>query len=151
MREYHTFGEYIKLHELTPSEEDYIEMIYRIQLNNNAVKVVELANSLNVSKPSVSKMIKRLQGKDLLNHESYGDIRLNDRGEKVGQSLLDRHNTVEYFLKIIGVSQSLHDETEKIEHTISLETLECITSFVRFLENNDDLLKRYNEFINKNM
>lgn len=149
MRQYHTFGEYIKLHELSPSEEDYIEMIYRLQLTNDGVKVVELASSLNVSKPSVSKMVKRLQSKDLLVHEHYGDIRLNDKGEKIGQSLLDRHNTVEEFFRIIGVTNNLHDETEKIEHTLSIETLGCIMTFVNFFKENEDILDEYNNYISE--
>lgn len=146
---YHTFGEYIKLHELTPSEEDYLEMIYRLQLTNNEVKVVALASSLNVSKPSVSKMVKRLQNKNLLIHENYGDIKLNEKGEKIGYSLLNRHNAVEEFLRIIGVSNNLHDETEKIEHTVSFETLNCIMSFVNFYKENDNILDMYNAYISK--
>lgn len=150
MKEYHTFGEYIKLHELTPSEEDYIEMIYRIQLNNSTTKVVELANSLNINKASVSKMVKRLEAKDLLIHKSYGDIKLTEKGFDIGKSLLYRHNTVGSFLEIIGVKNNLHDETEKVEHTINVETLECITNLVDFFNENNDILAKYNEFLMKN-
>lgn len=149
MREYHTFGEYIKLHELTPSEEDYIEMIYRVQIDNGTTKVVELANCLNINKASVSKMIKRLESKDLVIHKSYGDITLTEKGYDIGNSLLYRHNTVESFLEIIGVRNNLHDETEKVEHTISAETIECITNFVNFFNENKDILDEYNNFLIK--
>lgn len=148
MKQYYTFGEYIKLHPLSPSEEDYIEMIYRLQLKNNRVKIVELANALNISKPSASKMVQRLQAKELLTHESYGDIKLNDRGKTLGASLLLRHNTIEEFLRILGLKENLHDETEKIEHTVNFDTLNCITYLVDFFKNNEDVITRFNDFIN---
>ncbi|MGL5347952.1 MAG: metal-dependent transcriptional regulator [Peptostreptococcaceae bacterium] len=147
MKIYHTFGEYIKLHDLSPSEEDYLEMIYRLQLDNNKVKVVELASSLNVSKPSASKMVKRLQAKDLIEHKNYGDIKLNNKGELIGKSLLLRHNTIEEFLKILGIKENLHDETEKIEHTVSHFTLDCIRSLVNFFNENEDIFIRFDDFI----
>lgn len=147
LKTYHTFGEYIKLHDLSPSEEDYLEMIYRLQLDGDKVKVVELANSLNVSKPSTSKMVKRLQTKDLIEHEYYGDIKLSNKGELIGKSLLLRHNTIEEFLKLLGLNENLHDETEKIEHTVSHFTLDCIRSLVNFFNENEDIIIRFDNFI----
>ena len=38
LSEYFTFSEYMKNNKLTPSEEDYVEMIYRIYLKNGNVK-----------------------------------------------------------------------------------------------------------------
>lgn len=143
MNEYYTFNEYIKVNELTPSEEDYLEMIYRLQLQSDNVKVAQLAQSLNVKTPSASNMVKRLQSKELLIHENYGNLLLTTRGNQIGMALLLRHNTIESFLKIIGMKNNLHDETEKIEHTISEETLEKILRLVNFFTDNPDILKQY--------
>lgn len=143
MSEYYTFGEYIKVHELTPSEEDYVEMIYRLQLQDTHVKVAQLAQSLNVKPPSASKMVKQLQCKDLLIHENYGNLVLNDKGKKIGKSLLLRHNTIESFLKLIGLQNNLHEETEKIEHTINEETLDNILKLVKFFDDNPIILSKY--------
>ncbi|MGL5751360.1 MAG: metal-dependent transcriptional regulator [Paraclostridium sp.] len=83
MNQYYTFNEYLKDNELTPSEEDYLEMIYRLHLGSKQVKVAQLAHSLNVKNPSASKMVKRLQSKNLLNHENYGNLILTDKGMNI--------------------------------------------------------------------
>lgn len=147
-KEYYTFNEYIKNNELTPSEEDYIEMIYRLYLGGSAIKVAELAVALNVKTPSASKMVKRLDDKKIIEHEKYGCIRLTKIGEEIGKRLLKRHNIVEQFLKMIGVKNKLHEETEKIEHTISEETLEKINLLVEFSLKNKIFIEEFKK-INK--
>lgn len=144
--EYYTFNEYIKNNELSPSEEDYVEMIYRLQLKNNKVKVAELAESLNVKTPSASKMVKRLHDKNILIHEKYGIVRLNYVGEEIGKRLLKRHNAIENFLKTIGVKNNLHEETEKIEHTINEETLKNIIKLVNFFNEKQEIFEEYNKY-----
>lgn len=148
MKQYYTFGEYIKLNNLTPSEEDYIEMIYRLQLKDENVKVAKLAKVLNVKTPSASNMVKRLQSKELLEHESYGELNLTPKGYDIGKFLFVRHNTVSEFLNIIGVKTNLHEETEKIEHTLSIETLNNMMSLVKFFNENKDVLNAYQNYLN---
>lgn len=145
-KEYYTFNEYIKNNMLSPSEEDYIEMIYRLENNNDLVKVVKLATALNVKTPSASRMVKKLSEKGLLNHEKYGVIKLTEIGEVLGRKLLERHNIVERFLTIIGVECQLHNETEKIEHTVSDETLHKIKLLVQFLEVNKNILNEFEKY-----
>ena len=121
--EYYTFNEYMKYNSLTPSEEDYIEMIYRLSLSEDKIKLKEISTSLNIKPPSVTKMIKKLESKNLLIYRKYDYIQLTDIGEIVGKRLFDRHNVVYSFLETIGLKEYIHEETEKIEHTISIETL----------------------------
>ena len=76
IQEYHTFYDYMKQANLTASEEDYIEMIYRLaQPNKIEIRVNELATSLNIKSSSVTKMIKKLNEKNLIIYERYGKIR----------------------------------------------------------------------------
>ena len=63
----------MKNNKLTPSEEDYVEMIYRINLNRGNVQVKDVANELNIKPASVTKMVKKLNDKDIL---EYKKIRL---------------------------------------------------------------------------
>ena len=44
--DYYTFNEYMKNNNLTPSEEDYIEMIYRLTMENDKVQVKDISTSL---------------------------------------------------------------------------------------------------------
>ena len=61
-----------------------------------------------------------------------------------------RHNSIEDFLKIIGVKNNLHEETEKIEHTISDETLKSIIHLVNFFNEKKEIHDIYNTYIELN-
>ena len=146
--EYYTFNEYMKYNSLTPSEEDYIEMIYRLSLSEDKIKLKEISTSLNIKPPSVTKMIKKLESKNLLIYRKYDYIQLTDIGEIVGKRLFDRHNVVYSFLETIGLKEYIHEETEKIEHTISIETLLRIDELINFFKENEALLKKFREYQN---
>ncbi|MDD3392473.1 MAG: iron dependent repressor, metal binding and dimerization domain protein [Bacilli bacterium] len=128
--EFYTFREYMDKN-LTASMEDYIEMIYRLSKNSGYTRIQELAKSLNIRPPSATKMIQKLNEKKLLKYKKYDIIILEAEGKKLGEKLLVRHNMIEELLRYIGVNENnILSETEKIEHTISDETLNCIIKFI---------------------
>ena len=146
MSEYFTFNEYMKNNKLTPSEEDYVEMIYRINLNRGNVQVKDVANELNIKPASVTKMVKKLNDKDILEYKKYDYIKLTEMGYKVGNTLLKRHNTIYKFLEILGVKDSIHEETEKIEHTINYDTLEKMETLINFFSKYQGIYSLLTEF-----
>ncbi|MEW9078275.1 metal-dependent transcriptional regulator [Terrisporobacter glycolicus] len=148
--DYYTFNEYMKNNKLTPSEEDYIEMIYRLNLENDKVQVKDISNKLNIKPPSVTKMIKKLNDKNMLIYKKYDSIELTSLGESVGEKLLSRHNTIKEFLTILGIKESIHEETETIEHTINVETLMKIEELINFFRNNEDVLSRLKSYQEEN-
>ena len=148
--DYYTFNEYMKNNKLTPSEEDYIEMIYRLNLENNKVQVKDISNKLNIKPPSVTKMIKKLNDKNILIYKKYDSIELTSLGESVGEKLLNRHNTIKEFLTILGIKESIHEETETIEHTINVETLMKIEELINFFRKNEDVLSRLKSYQEEN-
>lgn len=121
-------------------------MIYRLSLSEDKIKLKEISTSLNIKPPSVTKMIKKLESKNLLIYRKYDYIQLTDIGEIVGKRLFDRHNVVYSFLETIGLKEYIHEETEKIEHTISIETLLRIDELINFFEENESLLKKFREY-----
>ncbi len=131
---------------LTPCEEDYVEMMYRMYLQSLPIKVNNLANSLNVKPPSVTKMIRKLSLKNIIYFEKYKYITLSNKGLEVGKFLIDRHNTIKKFLEILRVDVDINKETEKIEHTLSNETLSKINSLIIFFENHKNTLKFFHDF-----
>ncbi|WP_455542806.1 metal-dependent transcriptional regulator [Intestinibacter sp.] len=148
MTEYFTFNEYMKNNKLTPSEEDYVEMIYRINLRNENVQVKDVANELNIKPASVTKMVKKLNEKGILEYKKYNHIKLTQMGYKLGETLLKRHNTIHKFLEILGVEHDVHEETEKMEHTISYYTLEKMEMLIDFFSKYEGiygLLKDFQE------
>ena len=129
-KKFHTFKEDMD-RTLTASMEDYIEMIYRLSKDNGYTRINDLAKNLNIKPSSATKMIQKLSETDYLKYQKYGVIVLKEKGYNLGKNLLNRHNTVEEFLKLLKVKdENILQETEKIEHTISDDTLKCIKNFL---------------------
>ncbi len=149
--DFRTFSEYMKKEDnsLTASMEDYLEMIYRLSMHTGFTRVHELSDALNVQPPSTTKMIQKLGELNLLKYEKYGVIMLEENGRKMGESLLKRHNTIESILKILGVSEKIIlAETEKVEHTISDETIKDFEEYVNFIKDNPDVVIKFNTYRN---
>ena len=147
--DFYTFSEYMKKNEntLTASMQDYLEMIYRLSINYGFTRIHELSQALNVQPPSATRMVQRLAELKLINYEKYGVIMLQENGKKLGEALLKRHNDIEIFLKAMGVSEtSILAETEKIEHTISHQTMQCFGQFVSFMDENLEFQKSFSNY-----
>lgn len=143
-QEFHTFGIYMKKisEKMTASMEDYLEMICRLSKETGFTRVYELSNALNVQPPSATMMIQKLAKLNILKYKKYGIVVLEKKGIKLGEMLLKRHKTIESFLTVLGVSNTtILEETEKIEHTISSETLSCFNNFLNFLNQNPGVKK----------
>lgn len=149
-REFYTFRGYLMMQDqqkMTPSMEDYLEMIYRSHLEEGYARTSRLASRLNVQASSVTKTVQKLTGLGLLNYEKYGVIKLTDKGIKLGSFLLKRHILIENFLRIIGVKDScLLRDTEMIEHHLSLNAFNKIKLLYKFLEANPAVLNKFERY-----
>lgn len=149
-RQFHTFRGYQLIKQekahLTPSMEDYLEMIYRNCKKEGYIRIYQLSESLNVQAPSATKTVQKLAEMGLVDYQKYGIIRLTEEGGKIGEFLLNRHMLIESFLSKIGISETLLRDTEMIEHNISMEALEFIEAFDDFLGKNPEILERFRKF-----
>lgn len=134
---------------LSPSMEDYLEMIYRHCLTEGYIRINILAKQLNVKASSASKVAQKLSGMNYIKYAKYGIIQLTEKGQNIGEFLLVRHNAVEKFLDNLGVKSNLLVETELIEHHLSMETLERIEIFNDFALVNTDVIERLHKFKKK--
>ena len=147
---FYTFNEYMKNDEdsLTASMQDYLEMIYRLSVNTGFLRVRELSDALNVQPPSVTKMVQKLAKLKLLKYERYGVIILTEEGKMHGVELLNRHNIIENFLKILGIAEEeILTETEKIEHAISTKTAKCFEHFIEFSKDYQEITNKLKSYI----
>ena len=104
--------------------EDYLEAIYELIDQKGYATSVDLAECLNVSQPSVTKMMLRLDRTELIDYEKYRGIRLTEKGIKLAKSIHERHGIVSEFLRKIGVDENIANrDAEEIEHHIHPETL----------------------------
>jgi Mn-dependent DtxR family transcriptional regulator len=148
-KHFHTFNEYMKKEDnsLTASMEDYLEMIYRLTLNTGFTRIQELSNALNVQPPSATKMVQKLAEINLLKYEKYGVLMLEEKGRRLGEELLERHNIIESFLRILDIPEvNILWETEKLEHTISSETVKRFGEYISFIESNPRIIDEFRNY-----
>ena len=143
--DFFTFSEYLRKdqEQLSPSAQDYMEMIYRLSQNLGFTRVNDLAQALNVQPSSVTKMIQNLSEMNLIKYERYGVIMLKEDGIKLGKALLYRHNLIEEFLRLLSITDGILSETEKMEHTISNDILSGLNDLVDFFYENPDVLRQW--------
>jgi len=134
---------------LTPSLEDYMEMIYRAADSGQEIKVKNLAANLHVKPSSASKMIVRLAQKGYLNYERYGNVTLTEKGKEIGAYLLWRHKVISSFLKLIsqGENETSFIEGELAEHSFTPETVHKIERLCLFFIQNTDIDQRFQQYL----
>ena len=105
-----------------PAFEEYCECIFELAEDDVAVIQARIADRLQVSRPAVSEMIRRLDTEGLVTTDGSA-IRLTDNGSKLAQKVVRRHRLSERFLTdILGLSWALaHHEAGKWEHVMSDE------------------------------
>lgn len=135
--------------DLSPCMEDYLEMIYRLSRPEGYTRAKKIADNLNVSAASVTKMIKKLSEKNYLHYEKYGVIRLTSKGYKVGEYLLKRHNFLEEFLTTLGAKGNLQKQVERIEHHISYDSFQILACFLKFLQQNPHIISEFHKYKNQ--
>jgi DtxR family Mn-dependent transcriptional regulator len=103
-----------------PAFEEYCECIFELREDNVDVIQARVAERLNVSRPSVSEMIKRMELEGLITLQS-AKIVLTPTGEVLAERVVRRHRIAERFLTdILGLSWAqAHHEAGKWEHIMS--------------------------------
>jgi Mn-dependent DtxR family transcriptional regulator len=115
----------------TEKMEDYLEIIYElVQLKSYAI-CVDISECLNVSAPSVTKMMQRLRTTGYLKYEKYRGIQLTEQGTNIAKNVRKRHELLIEFLRMIGVNEDMANaDAEGIEHHLHSETLEKLEEFL---------------------
>jgi len=130
--------------------EDYLEVIYHLTHDKGYASTVEIAEKLGVKSPTVSSMLQRLAARDYLVHERYRGIRLTEKGEKVGKSVIARHSIISELLLMLGVEDKVaYQDTEGIEHHLQPTTIKRIRGLVDFLRKDPKLLRTIRENMEK--
>ena len=102
-----------------PAFEEYCECIFELHEDDVEVIQARIAERLNVSRPAVSEMIRRLAAEGLI--DTDGGITLTSSGVELAQRVVRRHRLAERFLTdTLGLSWAeAHHEAGKWEHIMS--------------------------------
>ncbi len=118
----------------TPSMEDHIEQIYLLIEHKGYARVSDIAEALSVLPSSVTKMVQKLDKDGYLIYEKYRGLTLTPKGQKLGKRLVQRHELLEQFLRLIGVDEErIYEDVEGIEHHLSWNSIDRIADLVQLL------------------
>jgi DtxR family Mn-dependent transcriptional regulator len=103
-----------------PAFEEYCECIFELDEDDVEVIQARIAERLQVSRPAVSEMVRRLESEGLITSEG-GRIALTGSGQQRAERVVRRHRLAERFLTdILKLSWAeAHHEAGKWEHVIS--------------------------------
>ena len=102
-----------------PAFEEYCEAIFELREDDLEVIQARIAERLDVSRPAVSEMIRRMEGEGLVTID--GAISLTPTGLALAEAVVRRHRLAERFLTdVLGLSWAdAHTEAGRWEHVIS--------------------------------
>ncbi len=137
------------LTQMTPSIEDYLSTIFRLD-KGQGVRSVDVAKVLQVSKPSVNRALKTLSELKLVTQEPYGDIFLTPYGRETAIDLNKKYAILRGFLvHMLGVDPKQAElEAGQMEHGMSNDTIQKIGLLMRNYSRNKGKSK-YKELLNK--
>lgn len=138
---------------LSPNMEMYLKTILRLEQANSTVRVKAIADSLGVTMPSVSEALRGLRTRNLVDHLSYGEVRLTEEGRGLATSVNERFELLRtFFSKLLRVDEETADrEACEIEHVVGEDTLGRLAAFVEWTTNHGedvrDCLTRFHEYL----
>jgi len=114
--------------------EDYLECIHRLSEPMGFTCVSDIATALELNRPSVSLMTKRLSDLGFLSHERYRGISLTEKGRRLAEDIAERHAMLTELFELIGLDPAqYHDDIEGIEHHLSGDVYGRFLDLVRHL------------------
>ena len=123
------------------SLQEYIKTMYVLKKQNGNIRVTDIADKMNCSKPSVNKALNNLKDTGLIHYETYGTIELTENGEELAKKLLEAYDIVYLFLKDVLNLQAdeAKNEAEKIKSAISDNTINGLARYVHKVLDMTDL------------
>ena len=105
------------------SGEIYLETILILSRSSSEVHSIDVADYINVSKPSVSRAVGILKNAGYIVTGKDNSLVLTDMGLEAAERIYDRHITIAEMLRSLGVSEeNAVNDACKMEHDISEET-----------------------------
>lgn len=105
--------------------EDYLKTVYVLQADggDDRVTTSRVADALDVTPPTVTSMLGKLDKRGLVEREKYKGVRLTDDGERVALEIVRHHRLLEsYLTEHLDYDWSeVHAEADALEHHISEE------------------------------
>ncbi len=125
-------------------EEDYLEVISELVELKGYATTLDISRYMNVSAPSVTKMLQRLDEDGFLEYEKYHGINLTQKGSQLAGSIRQKHGILLEFFEILGIGHdTANRDAEGIEHHLNPRTIKQLRKFITFLKSNPKILDNF--------
>jgi Mn-dependent DtxR family transcriptional regulator len=127
--------------------EDYLEIISELVELKGYATTLDISRYMNVSAPSVTKMLQRLDEGGFLEYEKYHGINLTKKGTEIAEGIRQNHGILLEFFEILGVNyDTANQDTEGIEHHLNPKTIKQLRKFITFLKSNPRIIENFKNF-----
>jgi Mn-dependent DtxR family transcriptional regulator len=124
--------------------EDYLEIISELVELKGYATTLDISRYMNVSAPSVTKMLQRLDEGGFLEYEKYHGINLTKKGTDIAEGIRQNHGILLEFFEILGVGyDTANQDTEGIEHHLNPKTIKQLRKFITFLKANPKIIDNF--------
>ena len=133
--------------ESTATREDYLEIISELVDLKGYATTLDISRYMNVSPPSVTKMLQKLDEGGYLEYEKYHGINLTEKGNQTANTIRQKHGILLDFFEILGVGIDIaNQDIEGIEHHLNPKTIRQLRKFITFLKSNPKIIDEFNQF-----
>ena len=127
--------------------EDYLEIISELVGLKGYATTLDISRHMNVSPPSVTKMLQKLDKDGYLEYEKYHGINLTPKGNQVAEAIRQKHSTLLEIFEILGIKKDIaNQDVEGMEHYLNPKTIKRLRKFLVFLKSNPKIIEEFNEF-----
>ena len=127
--------------------EDYLEIISELVGLKGYATTLDISRHMNVSPPSVTKMLQKLDKDGYLEYEKYHGINLTSKGNQVAEAIRQKHSTLLEIFEILGIKKDIaNQDVEGMEHYLNPKTIKRLRKFLVFLKSNPKIIEEFNEF-----
>src|SRR3989304_5755859 len=92
-------AKHVLIGEISPSLEDYLEIIYGFSLEGRTARVRDIARARRVAMSSVTNALKKLGQRGLAQYEAREIVVLTPSGKSLARRLSNRHKFLNLFLR----------------------------------------------------
>ena len=126
--------------EMSAALENYLEIIFRLEMREGAARAGAIAEAAGVSRSTVTSTLKVLKDMGLVDYAPYSLVHLTDQGLVIGRDVAHRHFVFQEFLEnVLQIDPSTADDTAcMLEHVVPADVIRRLGQFVLFLKSRQE-------------
>ena len=119
------------MEDLTKARGECLKAILELSSKLGGVRQINIADTMGVKPPTVSKYLDYLTGAGYIERDPNGRILLTEKGRSEADHITEKQNVLTAALRKLGVDEATSaDEAAKIAHDISEDTFSRIKALL---------------------